>query len=37
MVEQAHVEFGGLLPPSIVRVYAGYRGTMGVAGVDLSH
>jgi hypothetical protein len=37
MVERAHVEFGRLLPPSIVRVYTEYRGTMGVAGVDLSH
>jgi hypothetical protein len=35
-MERAHVEFGGLLPPSIVRVYAEYGGTMGVDGVDLS-
>jgi hypothetical protein len=37
MVERAHVEFEGLLPPSIVRVYVEYSETMEVVGVDLSH
>jgi hypothetical protein len=36
MVERAHLEFGGLLPPSIVRVYVEYGGMIGVNGVDLS-
>ena len=37
MVERANLEFDGLLPPSIVRVYAEFRGLTGVVGVDLSH
>ena len=37
MVERANLEFDGLLlPPSIVRVYAEFRGLTGVVGVDLS-
>jgi hypothetical protein len=36
MVERAHVEFGGPLPTSIVRVYVEYGGMIGVDCVDLS-
>jgi hypothetical protein len=36
MVERAHVEFGGPLPTSIVRVYMEYGEMIGVDGVDLS-